>query len=188
MTKKKIQKAAIKHFYEYGYEGVKMAQIAKDSEIRKQSLSYHYNTKRDLFVDVYSKVIEEEILFIKDYFKNQSNVSAKENLLGYLKEIILRAHEKPNTAFLHRTSYSAPLEIDVFVATQYLTYYYTLKTEVRKVLEKGTFSYNPDECTLGYITLFDGLIVHLLYNTDQSLEYSLDVSFNIFWNGISSRT
>ncbi|KAB2335122.1 TetR/AcrR family transcriptional regulator [Bacillus mesophilum] len=187
MIKKKIQQVAIKHFYEYGYEGAKMAQIAKDLDIKKQSLSYHFNTKRDLFIEVYSKVIEEEILYIQNFFKNQSNISPKEKLLSYLKEITLRTHVKPNTAFLQRTSYSAPLEIEAFVATQYLTYFYTLKNEVRKVFEEETFSYSSDDCTLGYITLFDGLIVHLLYNTNQSLEYSLDVSFNIFWNGISPK-
>ncbi|MCR6096379.1 TetR/AcrR family transcriptional regulator [Salipaludibacillus agaradhaerens] len=184
MAKEKIKQVAIKHFYKYGYEGVKMSQIAEESGIRKQSLSYHYPSKRELFTDIYSDVIEEEIVFTQQYFKNLSNIPSKDILYRFLKDMKLRAHDKPNSSFLQVVSFSTPLEIESFVSSHYLLYFNSLKTEIRKVFEKELFNYTPDECTVSFLILFDGLIIHLLYNTKQSFEYSLDVAFSIFWNSV----
>ncbi|WP_410902858.1 TetR/AcrR family transcriptional regulator [Priestia filamentosa] len=42
MITNKIKGIAIHHFNELGYEGTKMARIAVEAGITKQSLSYHY--------------------------------------------------------------------------------------------------------------------------------------------------
>ena len=55
MSKEKIKRIAIKHFNQFGYEGTKMAQIAEEAGMRKQSLSYHYPTKKELLLEVYKK-------------------------------------------------------------------------------------------------------------------------------------
>lgn len=69
MSKDRIKEIAIQHFNRFGYEGVRMAQIAEDAGIRKQSLSYHFPTKKDLLVELYGEVVEEEISFVRRYFR-----------------------------------------------------------------------------------------------------------------------
>ncbi|MBJ6362870.1 TetR/AcrR family transcriptional regulator [Paenibacillus sp. MAHUQ-46] len=161
-----------------------MAQIANESGITKQSMSYHFPSKKELFKEIYSEVIEEEILFTQQLFNHLSSKPSKEILYTFLKEMKLRAHDKINSSFLQIFSFSTPLEIESFVSSHYLLYLDSLKTEIVKVFEKESLNFTPDECSLSFIILFDGLIVHLLYNTKQSFEYALDVSFKIFWNSI----
>ncbi|WP_033541240.1 TetR/AcrR family transcriptional regulator [Planococcus sp. CAU13] len=185
MSKQSIKQAAINQFHRYGYEGVKMAQVAAEAGMRKQSISYHYPSKRDLFTELYNEVIEEEMKFLQAYFNGQPDLTAKELLYRFLKEMKRRTSEDVTVVFLHLMSYSPPSEIDTFVASRYLTNFNVFKDEVRKVFEKEAFTSGTEECTLGYVTLFDGLLVHLFYNTGLSYEHSLDVSFEIFWKGIS---
>lgn len=186
MSKDKIKQVAINHFYKFGYEGVKMAKIAEESGIRKQSLAYHYSSKRDLFTEIYTEVIQEEREFIQSFFKDSQDLSVKETLYKFLMQVKSRAHEKPNSKFLQSISYSTPLEIESFITAHYFLYLELLKSELQEMFKKEAFQFTPDECTLSFIVLFDGLIIHLLYNTKQSFEYSLDVTFKVFWNGIQA--
>lgn len=187
MSKQLIKQAAINQFHRYGYEGVKMAQIATEAGMRKQSIYYHYPTKRDLFTELYDEVIEEEMKFLQAYFNDQPDVTSKELLYRFLKDMKRRTNENVTVVFLHLMSYSPPSEIGTFVASRYLTNFNVFKNEVRKVFEKEAFTSGAEECTLSYLTLFDGLLVHLFYNTGQSYEHALDASFEIFWKGISCK-
>ncbi|AST94519.1 MULTISPECIES: TetR/AcrR family transcriptional regulator [Shouchella] len=184
MSKQKIKQVAINQFYRNGYEGVKMSQIAEEAGIRKQSLSYHYPSKKELFMELYKEVIDAEIVFTQSFFDRFSSLPPKEVLYSFLKEVSLRAYDKPNTGFLQALSFAEPLEIQSYVSAHYIPYLNTLKTEIKKVFDKETFNYTSDECTVAFIVLFDGLIVDLLYNTKQSFDYSLDISYKIFWNNI----
>lgn len=190
MSKTSIKQIAVSHFQKYGYEGVKMAKIAEEAGIRKQSIYYHYASKRDLFAELYDEVIHEEIDYIQQYFTNESNLPAKELLYGFLKDMKRRTNENAKVLFLHLMSYSPPMEINTFVSSRFLTNFNTFKDEIRTIFERESelFFSTPEECTLGYVTLFDGLLVHLFYNTGQSYEASLETSFHIFWKGIGSKS
>ncbi|GAF21041.1 transcriptional regulator, TetR family [Bacillus sp. JCM 19047] len=187
MSKQKIKEAALNQFYKSGYEGVRMTQIAEEAGIRKQTLSYHYPSKKDLFMEIYKEVVKEEIKFTQSYFEGLYNRPSKEIIWEFLKTFKLRAHDKPNTGFLQVVSFSTPLELESYVSSNYLSYMNILRTEIKKIFEKETFNVNSEEATVYFLVLFDGLIVQLLYNTKQSFDYSLEISFKMFWASIIKR-
>jgi TetR/AcrR family transcriptional regulator, biofilm operon repressor len=186
MSKDNIKQVAITHFYKFGYEGVKMAKIAEDVGIRKQSLAYHYPSKRELFTEIYQEVIEDEQKFIHEYFNHTEEQGTKEILYQFLVLVKLRAYDKISSKFLQSISYSTPLEMESFITAHYFLYLGQLKNEIRRLFEKTTFHFTTDECIAGFIVLYDGLITHLLYNTRQSFEYSLNTTFDVFWRGIQA--
>lgn len=184
MTKDKIKNVAIRQMNELGYEGVKMAHIAKELGIRKQSLAYHFSSKKDLLIEAYTEVVEEEIAFVHQFFKSREDDDAKVQLYDFLKEMQVRFHAKSNVAFLQAMSFRAPLEVDDFISAKYLLFLHAIKSEVTQIFKKANVAYKAEECMIGFITLFDGLTIQLVYETKQSFERSLETSFAIFWRGL----
>ena len=57
-TEERIMTAAEAAFGEFGYEGAKLADIAKVASIRRPSLLYHFNSKEELYTAVIRRVFD----------------------------------------------------------------------------------------------------------------------------------
>ncbi|GJM73685.1 hypothetical protein HMSSN036_59010 [Paenibacillus macerans] len=104
MIREKIKEIAIQHFNRYGYEGTRMAQIAEETGIRKQSLSYHFSSKKELLLELYEEAVRNEIEFVRHYFKLVADYPGKVGCMPSLLSI--------------RTAFDAPprkLNVYVFV-------------------------------------------------------------------------
>lgn len=105
-----------------------MAQIAEEAGIRKQSLAYHYSSKKDLLLEVYEEVVQEEQQFVQDFLGiSTAGDTLEQRLYAFLLEHKNRFLTQPNVAFMYILSFMAPLEVNDFVLAQYRTYLGTLK-------------------------------------------------------------
>ncbi len=77
-------------------------------------------------------------------------------------------------------SFKAPAEVSDFISAQYLLYLHTLKEQVANVFKESDVNCPPEKCAIGFITLYDGLNIQLVYENKQSFERSLEISFDIF--------
>ncbi|MBY0205815.1 TetR/AcrR family transcriptional regulator [Paenibacillus polysaccharolyticus] len=188
MSKKRIKEIAIQHFNRFGYEGTKMAQIAEEAGIRKQSLAYHYSSKKDLLLEVYEEVVQEEQQFVQDFLGiSTAGDTLEQRLYAFLLEHKNRFLTQPNVAFMYILSFMAPLEVNDFVLAQYRTYLGTLKKEVTALFASHEgIRLSPEEATLAFVTLMDGLDIQLVYETRQSYEQAMAITWNVFWSGIQS--
>lgn len=184
MSKIEIKQIAIKHFNQFGYDGTKMAQIAEEAGIRKQSLSYHYPTKKDLLIEVYQEVIEEEQAFIRQYFEEHKGKSLEKLLYDFLTEHKNRFLTEPNVTLMYSLSFITPLDVNDFVLSQFRLYLATLKEVIGSCFTKHKCRISPEECTIGFITILDGLDIQLVYETRQAYERVQRISWDIFWKGI----
>lgn len=181
-----IREVAVRHFNAFGYEGVKMNKIAEEVGIRKQSLSYHYPTKSDLLLDTYKQTVKEEISFIEEFF-NEKDIDIKELLLLLLKETEYRYYKQPNVAFLQIMSFQAPVEYNDIIVSYYREYLHIFKQKLNQICSKSSsFTCTPEEFAVGFITIFDGLIIQLVYEDSRSFKYASQSSFSIFWKGITN--
>ncbi|GAB3059537.1 TetR/AcrR family transcriptional regulator [Virgibacillus ainsalahensis] len=187
MGKEKIKKIAIKHFNQYGYEGTKMSQIAEDAGMRKQSLSYHYPTKKDLFIELYKEVIKEEQVFIHHYFEDHVEENIELQLYNLLTEHKNRFLTNPNVTFLYIYSFFSPLETYELVNSQYGLYLGKLKENLNLCFAKHKFRKSPEECTTAFVTLLDGLDIQLVYVPYHMYEKVQQITWDIFWNGIQMK-
>lgn len=185
MSKQRIKDIAIQHFIRFGYEGTKMAQIAEETGIRKQSLSYHFASKKALLVEIYEEVVQEEQQFVRAFFAQSAGHTLEQQLHSFLQEHKNRFLTHPNVAFMYILSFITPLEVHDFVLAQYRTYLGTLKEELAGVFaQHPDIRLSPEEATVAFVTLMDGLDVQLVYETRQSFEQALAIAWNVFWTGI----
>lgn len=184
MSKKKIKKIAINHFNQFGYDGTKMAQIAEEAGIRKQSLSYHYPTKKDLLMEVYKEVIDEEQSFVRQYFGEHKEKSLEKLLYDFLTEHKNRFLTEPNASFMYSLSFITPLDVNDFVLSQFRLYLATLKEVIGSCFTNHNFRLSPEECTIAFVTMLDGLDIQLVYETRQAYERVQRITWDIFWKGI----
>lgn len=182
--KEQIKKLAIQHINKLGYEGFKMAHLATELGIKKQSLSYHYPTKKDLVIELYSEIVEKEIHYVKAFFNRTNEKNEKELLNQFLLELKERYMEHSQVFFLQVITFMAPYELQNFISANYNRYLHELKTEVLTVFSQIEKSFSTEECTLAYLTILDGLLSKLVYEPNQPYEYILESNFKIFWNGI----
>ncbi|MEK3732909.1 MULTISPECIES: TetR/AcrR family transcriptional regulator [Paenibacillus] len=183
MSKDKIKEIAIQHFNRYGYEGTRMAKIAEEAGIRKQSLSYHYSSKKELLLELYAEAVQSEIEFVHHYFHRAGGWSWEDRLYNFLVEHKNRFLMHPNVNLMFVFSFIPPLEVNDYVLSQYRRYLAVLKGELTALFEEAGHP-SPEECSVAYVTLLDGLDVQLVYETHQSYERTMAIAWSVFLAGI----
>lgn len=183
--KDQIKQVAILHLNKFGYEGVKMAHIAADLGIKKQSLSYYYPSKKELVMELYTEVVEKEIQYVEGFFKMHKDLAVKDQLYRFLQELKVRFEQQAHVIFLQMTAFMAPFELQNFVKSRYHNYVHVLKKEFLSIFGQTQTSCSKEECSLAFLSIFDGLLAKLLYEPSQSFEEVLDATFTIFWRGIA---
>ena len=93
--------------------------FAEEAGIRKQSLSYHYSTKKELFLEVYQDVVKEERLFVQSYFQAHAEEPLEHQLYNFLTEHKNRFLTNPNASFMLVLSSFTPLEVYDYVISQF---------------------------------------------------------------------
>lgn len=134
--KDQIKEIAILHLNKFGYEGVKMAHIATEACIKKQSLSYYYPSKKELVIELYTEVVEKEIKYVEAFFQQHKDLSIKEQLYKFLSEFKVRSQQQAHVVFLQMTAYMAPFELKNFVASEYNKYLHVVKRRFYQLLVK----------------------------------------------------
>lgn len=162
-----------------------MNKIAEEIGIRKQSLSYHYPSKSKLLKDTYQLVVQEEINFIED-FLTRKFTSTKDLLWSFLEETERRYYKLPNVAFLQIMAYRAPKELDDFIGPHFREYKQKFMQNLMTLKANINLSCSPEEFAISFITIYDGLIVQLVYEDSKRFNVALQASFTVFWKGVTS--
>jgi AcrR family transcriptional regulator len=93
MTKEKILKVAISEFSKYGYDAVSMNKLAKELEINKATIYYHYKDKKSLYNTVITSLIRENRNKIENIVV--SNINPKEKFRKYISLFIENIKQTP---------------------------------------------------------------------------------------------
>ena len=185
MTKNKIKEVAIEHFKKFGYHGARMAQIAEEAGIRKQTLAYHYPSKMKLFEELYRDVVEEEISFVCSFFLSNTELDWEGQLYQFLIQHKDRFLNNANANFMFITSFIPPMEAYNSVIVEYRRYLGILKEQASQLFTQDhRLRLTPEECMQAYVTLLDGLDVQLVYEDTSLYEQLLKNGWNVFIHGV----
>lgn len=176
----------MEHFIKFGYEGVKLAHIASDSGIKKQSLNYYYKNKEALFNELLSISVIAESNYIRGYFANQDPSHLEQCLYHFFIEYKERFLKCKSATFLNILSAFPPLHLREETLDTYRQYNALLKEEIEKTLEPYTeqLIMPVSEVANAYVTVLDGLVVQLIYETPEHYIRSLHAIWPIFWSGM----
>ena len=132
--KSRIMEAALQVFVKKGYSDTRMDDIVKTSGMSKGALYYHYNSKKDLFLELIDHW--ETHTFPDFYNKSNSERSASNTLRGFALEIA-EIFENRKYVFLAEFEFWALANRDDDVRLKSRQLYEKILTLFEKVLNKG---------------------------------------------------
>jgi len=135
--KKIIIQKALKYFSLYGYENTNLELIAKDCNITKPAIYYHFKDKAALYKETICVLFSEIAIKIEE---NCVDSSAVENLANYIKTFgdFLISHPDFNAIFAREIANGAktlPLECTKFLSKTL----FILKDILEDGLKEGVF-------------------------------------------------
>ncbi|MBP2656878.1 MAG: DNA-binding transcriptional repressor AcrR [Firmicutes bacterium] len=185
MSEHNLIKIAIKQFLQFGYEGTKLAHIAEEAGMKKQSLYFHFKNKDDLLLQVNKTVIEEEINFLQLFFSKNIDLSLKDTLYFLLLDYKRRYLTNDNNGFMFLLTFIPPDSLQNYFLQNYHLFLNHLKNLLQpKFLEEANLRINPDDGPTSFITLLDGLFTQLIFETPKDFDNSLCIFWDIYWNGL----
>ena len=86
-TKEKILESAKKLFSDYGYSSVSMSEIAKEVKITKAALYYHFESKKEIYLEVMQESFEALLKKLKEAIGLKTTFEKKfhQTLMAYLE-------------------------------------------------------------------------------------------------------
>ncbi len=183
----RLQQIAIRHFNRHGYEGTKLAHIAEEAGIKKQSVYAHFRDKDDLFRQLIERVLQEEIDYLHGFFDEHKSDALKKTLYSLLVAYKERFLGNPNVNFMIVMSYLPPKHLTGHVMTSYRLYLSHLRALLKTAFlrEKEALRIDPEDGPLSFCTLLDGLVSTLVYETPETYDQSLRVGWDVYSHGIA---
>lgn len=189
MNEKRIKEIAKKHFITYGYEGTKLAKIAEEAGIKKQSLYHYFKSKDDLVLQMNEEAIQEEIEFLKTYFRGRSGMTLDTVLIVFLEDYKERYLNHDNLSFMLLMAFMPPAHLSQVFQPSFRSYYSHLELLLEQVFDehRDLIVTSPEDGALSFVAFMDGLVVQLFYDTPEAFDKALQVIWGIYWRGITLR-
>lgn len=186
----KIKKNALSLFVEKGYTATSLSDIAGRVGIKKQSIYSHFKNKEELFLEIMSEVVREEIAFLNDYFDQYNSKPLDDVLYNFIIQMEKRftSNKEDNVKFLLRMMFTPPSASQEIIITTALEYYSELEKHIEQVFiyHEESITATAEEAKIAYLAIFDGLLVELVYVNVTNFQKRFQVTWEIYWRGIKS--
>ncbi|MEE6131411.1 MULTISPECIES: TetR/AcrR family transcriptional regulator [Bacillaceae] len=189
MKSNQLKEVALHQFALHGYQGASLATIANEVGIKKQSIYAHFKSKEDLFMSTFTDSLENELYFVKQFMEKNHSLSLKEILYNFLNDYLGRYQKDHHMSFFMRTSFFPPLQFEEQIKNGTNTFVNELESLFLGMFEDKKDDLNPniapESAMMSFLTIFDGLLVELLYGFPERLQKRLTSSWDIYWQGIT---
>ncbi|MFD1449103.1 TetR/AcrR family transcriptional regulator [Oceanobacillus profundus] len=186
----KIKINALSLFVEKGYTATSLSDIAGRVGIKKQSIYSHFKNKEELFLQIMSEVVREEIAFLNDYFDQYNSKPLDDILYNFIIQMEKRftSNKEDNVKFLLRMMFTPPSPLQEIVINTALEYYSELEKHIEQVFiyHEESIIATAEEAKIAYLAIFDGLLVELVYVNVTNFKKRFQVTWEIYWRGIKS--
>lgn len=191
LTLEQLKIVSLKYFSQNGYEGASLAMIADDVGIKKQSIYTHFKGKDELFLQLCRDAYEDEVRFVVNFIKSNTDRPIKEFLFDFLLQCIDRYEKYDSTKFWIRTAFYPPIHLNNQVMENVYGYLDELEElllpVIEKVMSEGEISpiIGANRATAAFLGVLDGIWVEMLYGGTERLQKRLDASWYLYWRGLS---
>lgn len=191
MTLDQLKQAALNRFAEHGFDGTSMAHIADDVGIKKQSIYTHFKGKDQMFLQVFSDVVESEIESVTAFIELNKARPIQEFLYDFLLYHRERNDQNAATKFWLRISFFPPAHLYDEVMGKVYAYLDKLEELLEPLMEaaqkEGELSKGIDakEATAAFLGVLDGVFVEMLYGGPDRTDRRLEASWHFYWRGIA---
>lgn len=191
-TYNNILKAATKCFSERGFTETTMDQIAKEAELSKGALYWHFKSKEELFITLKEQNIAKVLQTLKKLFTSKETFESKlaEGFKLYFSSLTQSQRRAARLNMEFWATAPKIFKLNKILNDQYERLHTFLKCTIKDAIEKGELRKEIDSKALTTILLatLDGLELHwAILNNDFDWE-KIHATFNdTLLNGLKNR-
>ncbi|MFD0678481.1 MULTISPECIES: TetR/AcrR family transcriptional regulator [unclassified Paenibacillus] len=183
--REELKKIAVSHLLQFGYEGTKLADIASEAGIKKQSMYAHFKDKKELVIEIHEEAMKQEMAYLLAFFDKHKGKSMKDILHIFILEMKDRYLDKQNVKLMFLMAFIPPEGLqDLF-----LTLYEAYSRQLLELLElafsdDSSISVDSKKAALAVHTIYDGLTAKLIFESPERFVHASEVTFSLLWEGI----
>lgn len=194
MTSEKIKSVALKLFAHEGYEATSLERIAKEVGIRKSSIYSHFQSKEELFLSVFTEILNLDICSLKNLTKKISKYSTRKKLHSifvYYCKVYNAQSERDEVLFIKRNMLFCPPYLKEKLQYKIEEYENSLNNILISVFEEG-FKNNTikkidiKDLLATFYCIIDGLFIEARYYARKEYISRFDSIWNMFWSAIAN--
>ena len=185
----KIIESAKELFLEKGYHKTSMSAIAKNADLGKGTLYWHFDSKDDLFQSIVTK---EAKTIIKDLNElMEEDASAEKILKSFIKLRLKKIDENKKTTqmfmdgenFINEKLKSTIVEI-------FETFIDILEKIIKKgIEEKAFYTSNPEKAASAFMGMLNGICTNIIFKDkgDIDIDKNTEFIYKLFLNGLTNK-
>ncbi|MCP3772609.1 TetR/AcrR family transcriptional regulator [Paenibacillus sp. MZ04-78.2] len=186
--REEIKKTAVGHLLQYGYEGTKLADIAREVGIKKQSMYAHFENKKNLVVEIHENATKQEIAYLTTFFHEHKGEPLRTLLRTFVEEMKDRYATNRNVKLMFLMAFMPPEPLQELCITMYELYSHHLLHQLELAFQlDSTLRVNPKEGALAVHTIYEGLTTKLIFDSPDYFIEAAETTFSLLWKGILYR-
>lgn len=195
MTREHIKQAALLLFVKDGYEGARLADIAKAVNIKTPSIYFHFDNKEALFTELFDDMKNKKLANITGLRKKLREFStAKEKLFCLYNDFALRGYEDPEEMFWKRSALFPPSFLREQVNHDLIIYQEKFVEELLKpVLLEGIatnelMEMDVNQGVVVFLSMIQGMFSEFHYSKPEIYREKINLLWDYYWNSIERQS
>ncbi len=195
MAKENIKNAALALFAQNGYEGARLADIAKSVNMKAASLYFHFESKEQLFVELFDDVKERRFTKLNLLHKKVNSVDSAKRQLYELYHFFSARNYKNNAEelFWKRCTLFPPAFLREKIHEDLVGYQHKFVDEtLRPVIEGGIRtgelkSQDPEIGVVAFFGIIDALFNEIYYSQEARYQEKVKLLWAFYWDALKNQ-
>lgn len=192
LTKELIKKAALSLFVKDGYEGARLADIAKAVNIKTASLYFHFESKEQLFVELFNDMRDKRLANIEVLHRKLNELgSAKERLYCLYSDYSNRGYEDDEELiFWKRSALFPPSFLREKINDDLIAYQKIFFDELFTPVILGGIQSNElkqqavNRCFVAFLSIIGAVFSEIHYSKQETYREKIDILWDFFWDSV----
>lgn len=191
MTREQIKNAALLLFVKDGYEGARLVDIAKAVNIKTPSIYFHFDSKEQLFTELFDDMLSKKLSNIKMlHQKLQEFSTVKDKLFCLYNDFAHRGYEDSEEMFWKRSALFPPSFHREKINRDLIIYQEKFVDELLKpLILEGIRTDELKELDVNqgvvvFLSMIQGMFSEFHYSKPEIYREKINLLWDYFWNSI----
>ena len=192
MTRQNIKRAALSLFARNGYEGAHLADMAKAVNIKTASLYFHFESKEQLFIELFDDVKAQKITNLDQLHEEiKAKDCAKDQLYHLYQYFSQRNYEEnEEELFWKRCTLFPPGFLKAKINHDLIAYQAkfideSLKPVIRSGIQTGELKDQDAEIGVAaFFGMIDALFNEIHYSKQDTYQEKVRMLWEFYWNAL----
>lgn len=194
MTKENIKKAALSLFAQNGYEGARLADIAKSVNIKTASLYFHFESKEQLFVELFDEVKDQRFAKLDLLHEKVNDLDSVKEQLYELYHYFSARNYKNNEEelFWKRCTLFPPAFLGEKIHMDLIAYQHkfvdkTLRPVIVEGIRAGKLKdQDPEIGVVAFFGIIDALFNEIHYSQEEKYREKVKLLWTFYWDALAN--